>query len=150
MKCRKGFVTNSSSSSYIVAYKDISKEMDDAHKSYANILVKAFENNITRVANDWYSSEEGHIMGNKQEVDEYFISRYAGHDENTIEEVFENNKNDYDYEYMVDKYNSIMEYINKGYKVLTKYVDRIDEEFQEFINEAIDGENVILVSKKAD
>jgi archaeosine-15-forming tRNA-guanine transglycosylase len=51
---------------------------------------------------------------------------------------------------MVDKYNSIMEYINKGYKVLTKYVDRIDEEFQEFINEAIDGENVILVSKKAD
>jgi hypothetical protein len=150
VKYRKGFVTNSSSSSYIVAYKDISKEMDDAHKNYANVLVKAFENNITRVANDWYSSEEGYIMGNKQEVDEYFMSRYAGHDENTMEEVFENNKNDYDYDYMVDMYNSIMEYINKGYKVLTKYVDRIDEEFQEFINEAIDGENVILVSKKAD
>ena len=71
MKIRNGFVSNSSSSSFIVAVKDSQKP------SMVKITI---EIDISKYADA--------VISNKEELDKYIIDRYRWGEQKTVEDVF--------------------------------------------------------------
>ena len=79
MKIRNGFVTNSSSSSYIIAFKSITEEekesiQSNSIKEYIDLMERfAFGNSI--------------VIKNKEDCDKYFIDHYSYKDIDTVYKI---------------------------------------------------------------
>lgn len=115
MKIRKGFVTNSSSSSFVIGFKSEGlRETEEAMESVpvifksSYLMVKQlfdFDNAITT----------------EEELDGHFIYQYGWSQARTIKDILK------DDDYLTDKYNKMMEYINDGYGIVDISVDYNDE-----------------------
>lgn len=143
MKYRKGFVTNSSSSSFVIAYKDISTmfETNKIEFMYLKKINKLLEDKLILVDEDsWYGSYEGIVLSNKTSIKNYFIEHFVGN-EMTLNKYFKqypNRKNDYD---------NMINYIEQGYKIIIKEVNNCDYELFDFIKEMSDNENFIVIDE---
>lgn len=140
MKIRSDYVTNSSSSSYVIAYKTL-PEIDEETltkypflKNYGKLIETVL---FTEGDND---TTAGVVSRTKEEYDKNFVSEYGWKRDSTVESILE------DDDYLTDMYNRAVEYLEKGFNILDKRVDYNDTYCSNMINElAEDKENFVIL-----
>lgn len=103
MKYRKGFVTNSSSTSYTIAIK---KENETLPKEIEQLLL------------EWAKSEllnSSDTISNIEELNSYFIDKYSYRKDITLEEILKNKDEK-------EEYKKLKEKIENGFTIYTKYI----------------------------
>ena len=140
MKIRSDYVTNSSSSSYVIAYKtlpEIDKETLAKYpflKNYGKLIETVL---FTEGDND---TTAGVVSRTKEEYDKNFVSEYGWKKDSTVESILE------DDDYLTDMYNRAVEYLEKGFNFLDKRVDYNDTYCSNMIKElAEDKENFVIL-----
>lgn len=135
-KFRFSFVTNSSSSSFVVAYKSIPEIDEETIKKYP--FLKNYSSMIEKLLlTETEYTSKGDIFKTKDEIEKYMLWSYSC---DTIEELKE--------EIGEELYNKIMKYINNGFNILLKYVDYNDECFINMIEQATeDNDNFVILEE---
>lgn len=140
MKIRKDFVTNSSSSSYVIAYKKFPEIDEETLAKYP--FLKCHGELIEKIlfAEGNNDTTEGVVSRTKEEYDEYFVDYHGWRDQDTVEKILENDK------WLVDEYNEAVEWIEKGFNILYKDVDYSDTYCENVIAAlAYDTENFVIL-----
>ena len=90
MKIREDFVTNSSSSSYIIAYKAFPNLDDKLLQEFP--ILKGFDAILERVllsADDYGDTTEGECIRSVEELEKYFVDCYGYADLNTLQRILD-------------------------------------------------------------
>lgn len=114
MKIRSDFVTNSSSSSYVLAYKGL----DTPHPSIKS-LNKMIE--IVLFSDGGYETTRGEKVRTIDELDSYMVDTYGYSDLNTIDKLLAADS------YAKKIHTECVKALNDGYTVLFKDVGYSDE-----------------------
>lgn len=114
MKIRSDFVTNSSSSSYVIAYKGL----DTTHPSIKS-LNKMIE--IVLFSDGGYETTRGEKVRTIDELDSYMVDTYGYSDLNTIDKLLSADS------YAKKIHTECVKALNEGYTILFKDVGYSDE-----------------------
>lgn len=114
MKIRSDFVTNSSSSSYVIAYKGL----DTPHPSIKS-LNKMIE--IVLFSDGGYETTRGENVRTIDELDSYMVDTYGYSDLNTIDKLLSADS------YAKKIHTECVKALNEGYTILFKDVGYSDE-----------------------
>jgi len=138
MKIRKDFVTNSSSTSYIVAFKDMPSIDEEAMKkypfleSYQKIIKEAIFDNSGS-----YETSTALVFENLKDFEEYLLNVY-GCGYKTIESLCKED------EYVEDIYNQCVRKLGDGYKILTKNIGYGD--YREELFSKLESDDFIIIT----
>lgn len=139
MKIRSDYVTNSSSSSYVIAYRSLPEFDEETLAKYP--FLKSYGKLIEKVlfAEGDNDTTAGEVARTKEEYDQWFLSTYSWRN-NTLEEVLEDDR------WLRDRYNKAIEYLEKGFNILSKDVDYNDEYCANMLQElAKDEDNFVIL-----
>lgn len=114
MKIRSDFVTNSSSSSYVIAYKGL----DTPHPSIKS-LNKMIE--IVLFSDGGYETTRGEKVRTIDELDSYMVDTYGYSDLNTIDKLLSADS------YAKKIHTECVKALNEGHTILFKDVGYSDE-----------------------
>jgi hypothetical protein len=116
MKIRNDFVTNSSSSSFVIAYKNVD------NNQLLDKIIEALGGKF--------------VITTKEELDKYYVDNYGWKDE-TLEEILDEN------DYRKDSYEEYLKSIQNGFKI---YMNTVERDAIELICnlESINDENLIV------
>lgn len=122
MKIRSDFVTNSSSSSYVIAYKGL----DTPHPSIKS-LNKMIE--IVLFSDGGYETTRGEKVRTIDELDSYMVDTYGYSDLNTIDKLLSADS------YAKKIHTECVKALNEGYTILFKDVGYSDETFSALLHD---------------
>ena len=131
MKVRNGFVTNSSSSNFVIAYK-----------SDSSVPIKAFPKMVKYIlesTGEYHQTEKAEIIRNIDSYNEYFLDRYGYNNDQTIQDIINEDSR------LQEIYDSAIDYLNAGYAIAIKRVDNWDEDISGLIREMNDKDNFIIL-----
>lgn len=144
MKVRSDFVTNSSSSSFVVAFKETTIDEDTLAKYPFLKLITGMPQLIFDATDSDYTTE-AEIFTSKEEVDKYFVDEYRWGKYDTIEKILEAEEGSS----MPDQYNACIEYLNKGYSCAIKRISYSDGSLVDIMRKFADGnDNFIIVEEE--
>ena len=144
MKVRSDFVTNSSSSSFVIAFKETMIDEDTLAK-YPFLKFLSEMPQLIFNATGGYETEEAAIFNSKEEVDKYIINEYGFGNYNTVEKILEAEEGSS----MSDEYNACIEYLNKGYSCAIKRISYSDGSLVDIMRKFADGnDNFIIVEEE--
>ena len=124
MKVRNDYVTNSSSSSYVIAYQDAPKIDQDTLIKYP--ILSCFGKLLDLIlfsAGSWTDTTEGKTYTSKEELTKKLLDR-SGY--SSVEEAIKDKE-----DYFVRLINDCEKAIDDGYTILMKEVDDQDDTFSE-------------------
>lgn len=121
MKMRRDFVTNSSSSSYVILYNSIPEFDSETISKYPCVkilepLIKA----LVECESD-YDTDAGEWVTNIDELNNYLLSKYGWSKCNTIEKLIE------DEEISEEYYTTCIKELDSGYSLIFKDIGYSDE-----------------------
>lgn len=126
MKIRSDFVTNSSSSSYVIAYKGL----DANHPSILNKMIE-----IVLFSDGGYETTRGEKVRTIDELDSYMVDTYGYSDLNTIDKLLAADS------YAKKIHTECLKALNEGYTILFKDVGYSDETLSALLHD-IANENI--------
>lgn len=139
MKIRTDFVTNSSSSNFIIAYKSMPQFDDETLKKYP--FLKSFRIILERML---LVEESGRYDSGKEiftlkGFEGYYLERYGYEGLNTMDKIFE------DHEYVQKEYVKYRALLENGYRLILKEVDYSDESCLALLADLIESENDFII-----
>lgn len=139
MKVRSDFVTNSSSSSFVIAYRANVEVDEETVKKYpfVSLYPRLIEALID--ATDYCDTEIADVFSTQEEYDKFFIDRY-GWKKHTVQEIIED---DEDYR---REYEEASKYLADGFAIMRKRVSDSDSSLESFIKTlAMDNDGFVIL-----
>jgi len=138
MKYRTDFVTNSSSSSFVIAIKDI-ESITDKNILYLKQLQEILiEKLVNKEEDTWYGSYEGTLISSIKELNEYFKETYFWK-EKSMDEYFHN------FPEREEDYNKMKNCLENHYVLIFREINYSDEFMMNLIKKLNDNENFIVL-----
>lgn len=140
MKIREDFVTNSSSSSYVIAYKASPNFDEETIRRYP--ILKGFTTVLESVllaANDYGDTTEGEQIKTVEELDKYFVGCYGYGEINTLPRILD------DDHYLKEHYDKCSKLLNDGYNIVFKQVDYNDSTFDSIIRNLVNTDGIVQI-----
>lgn len=135
MKTRQDFVTNSSSSSYIIAYQQLPDYIDKGTLERYPVI-KCFNKLVEKVlfaSSDYNDTSVGTKVSTKADLDAYYIDQYGWGDYNTLEKIFDGD------DYLKSQHEECAEALDRGFVLLFKDIDYSDNTISDLIKELGNG-----------